>query len=151
MPHYLVVANRTLGGAELVAKLEELAAAGDCRLHLVAPITQMSGSDHAVDAAWAPPVVHDGYEVGRALAEGRLRAELARLREQGVEADGEVVDPAPVDHVRRLTESGDFDGVIVSTLPRRLSGWMRLDLPRRIKKATGLPLEHVISSAGPSL
>jgi hypothetical protein len=149
--HYLIVANRTLGGAELVAKLDELAAAGDCRFHLVAPITQMSGSDHAVDAAWAPPVVHDGYAVGRALAEGRLRAELARLRQHGVEAEGEVVDPAPVDHIRELTREVHFDRVIVATLPRRMSGWLRLDLPSRIKKATGLPLDHVVSSAGPSL
>jgi nucleotide-binding universal stress UspA family protein len=151
MRNYLVVANRTLGGAELVARLDELAAAGDCHFHLVAPITQMSGSDHAVDAAWAPPVVHDGYEVGRALAEGRLQAELTRLRAQGVQADGEVVDPAPVDYIRDLTERVDFDLVVVSTLPRRLSGWLRLDLPSRIKKATGLPVEHIISSAGPSL
>lgn len=151
MRHYLVVANRTLGGAELAGKLDELAAAGDCRFHLVVPITQMSGSDHAVDAAWAPPVVHDGYAVGRALAEGRLHAELARLREQGVEAEGEVVDPAPLDHIRELTAQVQFDRVIVSTLPHRMSGWLRRDLPSRVKKATGLPLDHVISAAGPAL
>ncbi|MFL6043592.1 MAG: hypothetical protein ACJ72M_00575 [Propionibacteriaceae bacterium] len=151
MRRYLVVANQTLGGAELVAKLEELSKQDQSSFHLVVPITQMSGSDHAVDAAWAPLEVHDGYQVGHKLAEGRLNAELTRLRQAGVEADGEVVDQHPIDHVREIASRESYDGIVVSTLPHRLSRWLRMDLPRRLKHATQLPLEHVISSAGPSL
>lgn len=151
MRRYLVVANQTLGGAELAAKLDELSRDQQCRFYMVVPITQMSGSDHAVDAAWAPLEVHDGYQVGHKLAEGRLNAELARLRKAGVEADGEVVDPLPIDRVRELAGREDYDAIIVSTLPHRMSRWLRIDLPHRLKKATQLPLDHVISSAGPSL
>jgi hypothetical protein len=151
MRRYLVVANQTLGGTELAAKLDELSRDEQCEFYLVVPITQMSGSDHAVDAAWAPLEVHDGYEVGHKLAEGRLNAELARLRKAGVEAGGEVVDSLPIDRVRELAGQKDYDAIIVSTLPHRMSRWLRIDLPHRLKKATQLPLDHVISSAGPSL
>lgn len=151
MRQYLVVANQTLGGQELAARLQELMSDGPCRFHLVVPITQTEGSDHAVDGAWAPLVVHDGYEVGRQLAQGRLAHELARLRQAGAEADGEVVDAVPIDHVRALVGRETFDSVIVSTLPRRLSRWLRADLPHRIRRATELPMEHVTGSAGPSL
>ena len=151
MRRYLVVANQTLGGKDLVAKLQELMKDGPCRFHLVVPITQTQGSDHAVDGAWAPLVVRDGYEVGRRLAEGRLKHELTRLRQAGAEADGEVVDAVPIEHLRQLASVVTFDEVIVCTLPRRMSRWLRLDLPHRIRRATDLPMEHVISSAGPSL
>lgn len=151
MRRYLVVANQTLGGEELAARLQELMKDGPCRFHFVVPITQTAGSDHAVDGPWAPLVVHDGYQVGRQLAEGRLTHELARLRQAGAQADGEVADAAPMDHVRALVTQEQFDAVIVSTLPRRMSRWLRVDLPARIRRTTELPMEHVISSAGPSL
>lgn len=151
MRQYLVVANQTLGGQELAARLADLMTEGPCRFHFVVPITQTEGSDRAVDGPWAPLVVRDGYEVGRALADGRLQHELTRLRQAGAEADGEVVAAVPIDHVRELVARVEFDKVIVSTLPSRVSRWLRLDLPRRIKHATDLPMEHLIGSAGPSL
>ena len=151
MRRYLVVANQTLGGQELSDRLLGLMKDGPCAFHFVVPVTQTDVTGYGVDAAWAPPVVHEGYEVARLLAEGRLKHELARLREAGAEADGEVVDAMPIDHVRELVGRVTFDEVIVSTLPHRVSRWLRLDLPHRIKRATDLPMEHVISSAGPSL
>lgn len=151
MRRYLVVANQTLGGKELAQRLQELMKDGPCSFHLVVPITQTEGSDHAVDGPWAPLEVRDGYEVGRRLAEGRLAHELARLRQDGAEADGEVVGAVPVDHVREIAGRETFEAVIVATLPGRISRWLRLDLPHRIRRATDLPMEHVISSAGPSL
>jgi hypothetical protein len=39
----------------------------------------------------------------------------------------------------------------VSTLPRRLSRWMAMDLPHRVRRATNLPLTHISGPAGPSL
>ena len=35
---------------------------------------------------------------------------------------------------------------IVSTLPSHLSRWLRLDLPHRVERATGLPVTHVVAS-----
>ena len=123
MRRYLIVANQTLGGEQLTAKLTECMIAGPCRFYLVA----------------------------RALAAGRLQQELARLQEAGAEADGEVVDPNPVDAIRKLASREEVDEVIVSTLPRRLSRWMAMDLPHRIRRATALPVTHISGPAGPSL
>ena len=39
------------------------------------------------------------------------------------------------------------DEIIVSTFPGERSGWLRRDLVERLRKDTGLPVEHVISGA----
>jgi hypothetical protein len=85
------------------------------------------------------------------LAGGRLRHALDRLREAGAEADGGVVEPMPVDAIRKLASREDVDEVIVSTLPRRLSRWMAMDLPHRVRRATSVPVTHITGPAGPSL
>jgi len=152
MRRYLVVANQTLGGEQLTAKLSECMNAGPCRFYLVAPVTQTEASDR-----WLPSggleggLVPGAYKIARALAEGRLKQELARLREAGAEADGEVVDPNPIDAIRKLASREESDEVIVSTLPRRLSRWMAMDLPHRTRRATKLPVTHISGPAGPSL
>jgi hypothetical protein len=43
------------------------------------------------------------------------------------------------------------DEAIVSTLPRRLSRWMAMDLPHRVRRATSVPVTHISGPAGPSL
>jgi hypothetical protein len=96
-------------------------------------------------------VIPGAYKIARTLAQGRLQQELARLREAGADADGEVVDPRPIDAIRKLASREEVDEIIVSTLPRRLSRWMAMDLPHRIRRATNLPVTHISGHAGPSL
>jgi hypothetical protein len=150
MRRYLIVANQTLGGEQLTAKLTECMTTGPCRFYLVAPVTQTEASDR-----WASGglegVVPGAYKIARALAEGRLKQELARLQEAGAEADGEVVDPNPIEAIRKLTSREEVDEVIISTLPRRLSRWMAMDLPHRVRRTTKLPVTHISGPAGPSL
>lgn len=150
MPRYLIVANQTLGGEQLTAKMDELTSAGSCTFRLLVPVTQTEGSRQwdypAIDRA-----IPDASKIARSLAEGRLEHELARLRRAGVEVSGEVVDAVPVDKIRELIREERFDGVIVSTLPHRLSRWMITDLPHRIARASDVPVTHVEGAAGPSL
>jgi hypothetical protein len=122
-----------------------------CRFYLVAPVTQTEGSDRWAAGGLDGGVVPGAYKIAGALAAGRLEQELARLREAGAEADGEVVDPNPVDAICKLASREEVDEIIVSTLPRRLSRWMAMDLPHRIRRATKLPVTHISGSAGPSL
>jgi len=89
--------------------------------------------------------------IAKTLAEGRLEHELARLSRAGVEASGEVVDADPVEKVRQELAASDYDGVVMATLPRRLSRWLVMDLPHRVTRASQVPVIHVESSAGPSL
>jgi hypothetical protein len=150
MRRYLVVANQTLGGEQLTAKLAECMDAGPCRFYLVAPVTNTEASDRWFTGG-LEGVLPGAYRIARALADGRLQHELARLREAGADADGEVVEPVPLEAIRKIASREEADEVIVSTLPRRLSRWMAMDLPHRIRRATKLPVTHVTGSAGPSL
>ena len=150
MARYLVVANQTLGGAELVAALDELVAAGSCTLRFLVPVTDTEGRQQ-----WDYPpidrVIPDAHLIAAALAEGRLEHELARLRRAGVEASGEVVDAMPVERTQELLADTGYDGIVVATLPRRLSRWLVLDLPHRLARLSDVPVTHVESNAGPSL
>jgi nucleotide-binding universal stress UspA family protein len=150
MRRYLVVANQTLGGEELTAKLAECAGAGPCRFYLVVPVTNTEASDRWFTGG-LEGVLPGAYKIARTMAGARLQHELERLREAGVEADGEVVEPTPLEAIRKIANREEIDEVIVSTLPRRLSRWIAMDLPRRIRRATSLPVTHIAGPAGPSL
>jgi nucleotide-binding universal stress UspA family protein len=150
MRRYLVVANQTLGGEELTAKLAECAGAGPCRFYLVVPVTNTEASDRWFTGG-LEGVLPGAYKIARTMAGARLQHELERLREAGVEADGEVVEPTPLEAIRKLANREEVDEIIVSTLPRRLSRWIAMDLPRRIRRTTSLPVTHIAGPAGPSL
>jgi hypothetical protein len=57
----------------------------------------------------------------------------------------------PIDAIRKLASREEVDEIIVSTLPRRLSRWIAMDLPHRVRRATKLPVTHITGPAGPSL
>ena len=127
----LVVANRTAGSAELLAALRERADAGPAHFHLVVPASPRG-------ASWA----FDMYS-GHDVAEHDLEGALERIRDLGLDVDGEVGDPDPVAAVSDSSHAGTYDEVIVSTLPKHLSKWLKLDAARKIAHATGLPVKHV--------
>ena len=150
MARYLIVANQTIGGEELTAKLDELTSAGSSAFVFLVPVTDSEGTQQ-----WDfPPIdrhIPDAHGIARALAEGRLEHELARLRRSGIEVRGEIIDANPVDRAKELLREEQFDAVVVSTLPRRLSRWLIRDLPHRIASASDVPVTHVEGNAGPSL
>ena len=82
-------------------------------------------------------------EESRRLAGDQLRTALERLAAAGVKADGEVGDPDPVCAVRDALGHRQFDEIIVSTLPERVSRWLHQDLPRRLQHKFHLPVTHV--------
>jgi nucleotide-binding universal stress UspA family protein len=129
--HVLVVANRTAESEELLGVLRERAARGPTRFHLVVPAS-------ARGASWMFDM-NSGHDA----AEHDLEGALERLRAQGLEVDGEVGDPDPVAAVSDSAHAGDYDEVIVSTLPKHLSKWLKLDVASKVAHATGLPVQHV--------
>lgn len=130
--HVLVVANRTAESEELRAALRERAAEGAARFTLLVPATP-----HGV--AWAADM-----HSGAAEAEAHMEKAVGGLREAGLTVEGIVGDPDPVAAVQdAVNTGGGFDEAIVSTLPHHLSRWLKLDLPHRVERVTGLPVRHV--------
>ena len=133
----LVVANRTAGSPQLLEALKERAAKGPAKFHLLVPSTP-----HGV--SWVADMHSGGDE-----AEGYVRQAVERLRAEGLEVDdGKVGDPDPVAAVEDAVNFKEFDEIIVSTLPKHLSKWLRLDLPHRVEHATGKPVTHVEAKEG---
>ena len=131
----LVVANRTAESPELLAALKERAGKGDCEFTLVVPSTP-----HGL--AWAADMSAGGEE-----AEEHRQGFVEELRGEGLDVrDAKVGDADPQAAVQDECNFTQYDEVIVSTLPLHLSKWLRLDLPSKVKAATGLPVQHVVAS-----
>jgi GABA permease len=127
----LVVANRTAGSTELLNALRDRADQGAAEFHLVVPASPRG-------ASWMFDM-NSGHDA----AEHDLDGALARIRDLGLEVDGEVGDPDPVAAVSDSAHAGAYDEVMVSTLPKHLSKWLKVDVARKIAHATGLPVKHV--------
>jgi GNAT superfamily N-acetyltransferase len=132
MKTVLVVANETLGGRPLLEKLKELAAQEQIRLVICVPRTNPRQGNIIYDEA-----VFDAAQV---------RIDLARkiLREEGIDAIGEVGDPDPYTATMDAIAEHDPDAIIISTYPAASSGWLRRDLIERIGEATNIPVDHVV-------
>jgi hypothetical protein len=120
----LVVANETVVGEPLLQKIRERAAKGPVSFLIISP---QSG-----DASEHPE------------AERRLRRALTILRGEGIEAHAQVAHPDPYTAAVQAIEDERVDEIIVSTFPgEKTSSWLRGDLLNRLRKHTGLPVEHV--------
>ena len=80
-------------------------------------------------------------------AEHDLEGALEKLRAGGLDIDGEIGDPDPVAAVQDAANARQYDEVIVSTLHKHVSKWLKLDLPSKAAHATGLPVMHVEARA----
>src|ERR687893_617058 len=132
MKRILVVANETVAGKPLIDAVARRADGDSVRVHVISPQNQPK---HGY-------VIYDEHV--REAAQNRLEMTLALLREAGLEADGEVMDPDPYSAVMDALGEQDYDEIILSTHPETRSGWLRQGLVDRLKRATRRPVEHVV-------
>jgi hypothetical protein len=132
MSRVLVVANETVAGKPLIDAVRRHAEGGDVGVHVISPQNQPK---HGY-------VIYDEYV--RDAAQNRLEMTLALLREAGIDADGEVVDPDPYSAVMDALGEQDYDEIVISTHPETRSGWLRQGLVDRVQRAARRPVEHVV-------
>ena len=65
---------------------------------------------------------------------------------QAISSGAKVGDPDPLAAISDECNFNEYDELIVSTLPLRISKWLHIDLPRKAEAATGLPVQHVVGS-----
>jgi hypothetical protein len=131
----LVVANRTAESPELLNALQERAGRGPCEFTLLVPETP-----HGL--AWAAD-----RAAGHDEAEQHRQAFVEELREEGIPlAEAKTGDGDPLAAIQDECNFNEYDELIVSTLPLRVSKWLKVDLPSKARAATGLPVSHVVGS-----
>jgi hypothetical protein len=129
MARILVVANKTAESAEL---LEALKTKGtDHQYVLVVP-----ASGGVLEKAADP-------DAAREHTRPHLDAALEKFRAEGLSVEGEVGDSDPIAAVQDACNFAEFDEIVISTLPLRASRWLKLDLPSKAGRATGLPVTHI--------
>jgi hypothetical protein len=119
----LIVANRTAATPELIEEVRRRAAEGPARFALLVP-----------RAYWDPDTEESAITLELALP---LLDEAA-----GSHVEGLLGDNDPFAAVSGEVESGDYDEIIISTLPAHISRWLHLDLPARARRL-GLPVTVV--------
>ena len=132
MKRILVVANETVAGKPLIDAVQRRGADDEIQVHVICPQNQpkhgyVINEDHVRDAV-----------------ENRLEMTLALLREEGIEADGQVMDPDPYSAIMDALGEETYDEIIISTHPETRSGWLRQGLVDRVHRASGRPVEHVV-------
>ena len=144
MPRYLVVANQTTTSPRLLERLRELARGeAGAEFVLVVPATPVR------DLFFRRATEEKAEAVARKHAD-KGRAYLTKAGMSVV--DARVVGGEPVSAVEQELAGADYDGVVISTLPREHSAWLRSGLPQKVAATFGGQVVHVEAApewAGP--
>jgi hypothetical protein len=128
----LVVANRTAATPGLIEAVRERAARGPAAFTLLVP-----------HVAHGLHKVVDAQDTDVSESEAVLEVAVPLLEEAaGGKVEGIVGDPEPLAAIQDAINLRGFDEIILSTLPARVSRWLKLDLPSKLS-GLGLPVTHV--------
>lgn len=133
MPKYLIIAHQTATSPQLEKAVVDLAQREEgSEFWLVVPATPV---DHL--ATWTEG---ESHAVAAAQAESARKA----LEAVGVRIVAATVGAAsPVDAVRDALMAQSFDAIVISTLHRKLSRWLRMDAVHRLEREVDIPIIHV--------
>ncbi len=121
----LVIANETVLGDPLLARIRERAARSPASFLIVCPQSDLQMTGHPD-------------------AERRLRRALAALRGAGIDAHGQIAHPDPYTAAMHAVQDERVDEIIISTFAGTArSSWLRKDVVQRLRESTRLPIEHV--------
>ena len=162
MGRYLIVANQTLGGAGLDMEIRERIDRSPSLFYVAVPLTKVEhettrwsggfplSDEMPAEAARAMMEAaekehEEALEAAHQRAQHRLGLMVDKVVAAGGKAEGEVgLDDDPVEVTKAvLQRQGEFDEIIVSTLPAGLSRWVKMDAPSRIARLTDTPVTTV--------
>ena len=129
----LVIANETVGGAPLRDLIHSRSENVEERVRVICPALMSPVRYFASDE-----------DRPRAAAQERLERSLARLRELGVSAEGEVGDADPLQAIEDALRSFGADEVIISTHPEGRSQWLERGVVRSARERFDVPITHVV-------
>ncbi|MDP3968797.1 MAG: hypothetical protein Q8Q02_11000 [Nocardioides sp.] len=163
MDKYLIVANQTLGGETLDRTVRERIERGDSSFYVLVPMTPphhesgwtggfvtYEGMSADEMQAWSKQDSERRQamaEEARSLAEQRLTQMTEAIERAGAQADGSVCDADPLVAVKETMAERSYSEVIISTLPARLSRWLKLDLPSRVARVSDAPVTTIEAEA----
>ena len=128
----LIVANRTAATPALIEAVRERAAKGPAVFTLLVP-----------HVAHGLHKVVDAQDTDVSESEDVLELAVPLLEEAaGGKVEGIVGDPEPLAAIQDAVNLRGYDEIILSTLPARVSRWLKLDLPSKVG-GLGLPVTHV--------
>ena len=131
----LVVAHRTAATPALLEAVRERAARGPATFTLLVP-KPVHGLDRLADPE----------DVSDTEAESTLELALPLLADAaGAPVEGVIGAADPLAAIEDAVNTDGYDEVIVSTLPRRVSRWLHVDLPRKVA-GLGLPVTTVTAA-----
>ena len=126
----LVVANRTSSTPRLLEEVRRRAKEKPCAFTLLIP--DAGGGSMRPGAA------------NRAAADWTIASALPLLtRAARSEVDSRIGGPDPFTAVEQAVADGGYDEIIISTLSRKRSVWLRRDLIRRVERL-GLPVTAIV-------
>jgi hypothetical protein len=77
-------------------------------------------------------------------AQERLSTSLARLREAGVDAKGEIGDAEPLQAMEDALRLFGADEIIISTHPEGRSHWLEKGIVDAARERFAVPIAHVV-------
>jgi hypothetical protein len=132
----LVVANRTAATPALLDAVRERAARGSCTFTLLVPHTS-AGLHRLVDPE----------DQGQSEAEATVELAVPLLEQAaGGPVESVIGDAEPLAAIQDAINLHGFDEIIISTLPTRVSRWLKLDLPSKVA-GLGLPVTTVTATS----
>jgi GABA permease len=131
--HVLVIANETVAGPELLAELKKHARGRKTKVLVVTPALNTKLRHWVSD--------EDG---ARAAAAERLEASVTAMREAGMNVEGEVGDPDPLQAIDDCIRTFSPDDVIISTHPEGRSNWLEQGVVEGARERFDVPVTHVV-------
>jgi hypothetical protein len=130
----LVVANQTVAGQALLEEVRNRCRGRSCEVLVVTPALVGSRAAH-----WASDL-DEGIE----LARQRMEPSLIAIRQEGLEARGEVGDSDPNLAIEDALRHFPADEIVISTHPPEKSRWLEHGVVRRTREEVELPVTHVV-------